>query len=88
MGNAKHGMCGTMGKYHDVLVARQFAKSAPTIGVTTLQDGIVLMLEETYGILDGSQDLTGVDEDDHSGIHKQLGIVPIVALLSPLHHIE
>ena len=56
--------------------------------MTTLQDGIVLMLEETYGILDGSQDLAGVDEDNHSGIHEQLGIVPIAALLSPLHHLE
>ena len=56
--------------------------------MTTLQDGIVLMLEETYGILDGGQDLVGVDKDDHSGIHEQLGIIPVVALLSPLHHIE
>ena len=87
MGNAKHSMCGTMGKYHDISV-RQFAKSAPTVGVTTLQDGIVLMLEETYGIRDGSQDLAGVDEDDHSGIHEQLGIIPVVSLLPPLHHVE
>ena len=56
--------------------------------MTTLHDGVVLMLEETYSILDGSQDLVGVDEDDHSRIHKQCGIIPIVALLSPLHHIE
>ena len=54
----------------------------------TLQDGIVLMLEETYGILNGSQHLAGVDEDNHSGVHEQCGIVPIVALLSPLHCIE
>ena len=67
---------------------RQFAKSAPTGGVTTLQDGVVLMLKETYGILDGSQDLAGVDEDDHSGIHEQCGIIPVVALFSSLHRIE
>ena len=53
--------------------------------MTTLQDGVVLMLEETYGILDGSQDLAGVDKDDHSRIHEQLGIIPVVALLLPLH---
>ena len=48
--------------------------------MTTLQDGVILMLEETYSILDGSQDLAGVDEDDHSGIHEQLGIILIVFL--------
>ena len=46
------------------------------------------MLEETYGVLDGSQDLARVDEDDHSGIHEQCGIIPLVAMLLPLHHIE
>ena len=53
--------------------------------MTTLQDGVV---EETYSILDGSQGLARVDEDNHSGIHKQRGIIPIAALLSPLHCIE
>ena len=56
--------------------------------MTALQDGVVLMLEETYSILDGSQDLAGVDKDDQGGIHKQLGIVPVVALLLPLHRVE
>ena len=56
--------------------------------MTTLQNGVILMLEETYSILDGSQDLAGVDEDDHSRIHEQCGIIPVVALLSPLYCIE
>ena len=46
------------------------------------------MLEETYSILDGSQDLARMDKDDHGGIHKQLGIIPVVALLLPLHSVE
>ena len=48
----------------------QFAKSAPTSGVTTLQDGVVLMVEEAYSILDGGQNLAGVDEDNHSRVHE------------------
>ena len=67
---------------------RQLAKDAPTIGATTLYDGSILLQEETYGILDSSQDLTRVNKDDHSGIHEQLGITPVVALLSPLCRVK
>ena len=56
--------------------------------MTALLDGIVLMLEETYGVLDGSQDLARVNKDDDGRIHEQLGIIPVVALLSPLHRIK
>ena len=42
----------------------------------------------TNGILDGSQDLAGVNKDDHGGIHEQLGIIPVFALLLPLHCVE
>ena len=52
------------------LIVGQLAKSAPTGGVTTLQDGIILMLEEAYGILDGGQDLAGVNKDNHSRVHE------------------
>ena len=52
--------------------------------MTALKDGIILLLEEAYGILDGGQDLTGVDKDDHSRIHEPFRVIPIVALLSPL----
>ena len=51
--------------------------------MTTLQDGIVLMLEETFSILDGGQDLARVDEDDHSRIHEQCRIVPIMPCSCP-----
>ena len=49
---------------------------------------MVLLLEETYSILDSGQDLTRVDKDNHSGIHEQFGITPVVALLSSLSHVE
>ena len=66
----------------------QLAKSAPTGGATTLQDGIVLMLEEAYSILNGGQDLAGVNEDNYSRVHELCGVISIVALLSPLHCIK
>ena len=53
-----------------------------------LHNGIILSLEETYGLWNANESLAGVDEDNYSGVHELLGSAPMVALIPSLWWIQ